>query len=175
MEQNKSSREDLITLRNYTLGVVGFATAVSTVLIQVMHFRAEPTIACTIAFACMMLLIVYLIGRAEARNGLMLRDHIDESETVIKGFDKRLDSVDTALVDIQASTLRTELNNAIYRHPENHDTIIRMAEKYFCTLKQNWVMLDLFSAWVESENAKGREVHLPPDLLKSIAETANKT
>ena len=170
MNENKNSREDLITLRNYTLGVVAFATAVSTLLIQVLHFRTEPTIACTLAFACMMLLIVYLIGRAENRNQLMLRDHIDESSVVVGGFEKRLGSIDDVLVDIQASALRTEMNSVMFRTPENHDTIIRMAEKYFVELGQDWVMTDTFLSWVESEEKAGRKVHVPASLLDDVTQ-----
>lgn len=168
MQENKNSKEDLITLRNYTLGVVGFATAVSTILIQLLHFRAEPTIACSAAFACMMLLIVYLIGRAENRNQLMLRDHIDESGVIIGELDKRLGLINDVLVDVQASTLRTEMNSAMFRTPENHDTIIRMAERYFVELGQDWVMTDTFLAWVESEENKGRKVHVPAGLLDNV-------
>lgn len=167
-DENKNSKDDLITLRNYTLGVVAFATAVSTLLIQVLHFRTEPTIACTLAFACMMLLIVYLIGRAEKRNQTILENHIQDSDNTVQKFSKRLTSIDDILSEIQGSTLRTELNNAIFRHPENHDTIIRMAEKYFVALDQNWVMLDTFLNWVDSENKAGREVHIPSELLDKI-------
>lgn len=157
--ENKNSTEDLKTLRNYVLGVVGFATTVSTLLIQVLHFKPEPTIACTVAFACMMLLIVYLIGRAEKRSQTMLQSHIDESNMVIDGFDKRLDSIDNVLLDIQKSTLRTEMSNEMARHPENHDTILKMAEKYFGKkeeggLQANWYMSSKFLDWAEKEKVK---------------------
>ena len=168
MDENKNSKEDLISLRNYTLGVVAFATAVSTILIQVLHFRTEPTIACTLAFSCMMLLIVYLIGRAERRNQKILENHITGSDNKFGCFEKKLNSIDEVLTSIQASTLRIELNNMIYRHPENHDTIIKMAERYFCELGQNWVMVDVFSNWIDNENKSGREVHIPAELVKTI-------
>lgn len=170
MSENKNSKEDLVMLRNYTLGVVAFATAVSTLLIQVLHFRTEPTIACTLAFACMMLLIVFLIGRAEKRNQTTLSQHIQESDERMLGFDNRLNSIDSVLSDIQGTTLRIELKNAIARCPENHDMIIRMAERYFVSLGQNWVMLDSFLAWVDKEKEAGREVHLPAELLKIMTE-----
>lgn len=173
--ENKNSTEDLKTLRNYVIGVAGFATTVSAILIQVFHFKAEPTVACAIAFACMMLLIVYLIGRAEKRNQVMLQSHIDESNTVIGGFDKRLDSIDNVLLDIQKSTLRTELSNEINRNPSNHDTIIRMGEKYFCRLNGNWVMLDAYKSWMESEEKTGRKVHLPTELLTTFEQNQKKS
>lgn len=157
--ENKNSTEDLKMLRNYALGVTGFATAISTILIQIFHFKAEPTIVCVIAFSILMLLIVYLINKAEDRNVKRLSSHIDESTKMINSFSGRLDSVDSALLEIQRSTLRTEMNNAIFRHPENHDTILRMAERYFGKqteggLEADWYESSLFLDWAEKEQVK---------------------
>ena len=173
--ENKNSTEDLKILRNYALGVTGFATAVSTILIQALHFKPEPTIICVSAFAILMLLIVYLINKAEDRNAKRLSSHIDESTQMIKGFSTRLDNVDSALLEIQRSTLRTEMNNAIFRHPENHDTILKMAERYFLPVEQggcngNWVASDTFQLWAEKENELGRPVKIPLMLQKYIKE-----
>lgn len=89
----------------------------------------------------------------------MLQSHIDESNMVIDGFDKRLDSIDNVLLDIQKSTLRTEMSNEMARHPENHDTILKMAEKYFGKkeeggLQANWYMSSKFLDWAEKEKVK---------------------
>lgn len=166
----KESVEDLKTLRNYTLGVVGFATAISAVLIQILHFKAEPTIACTVAFACGMLIIVYLIGKSEGRNRVMLEQHIKESQATVERMSCWFDNIDKTLLEIQRSNLRIELGNEIKRRPENHDTILRMAERYFLPVEQgglggDWVMTDLFMKWVEAE-----KVGLP----KSLASVGEK-
>lgn len=157
--QNTSSLDDLKSLRNYVLGVTGFATAVSTILIQVFNFRPEPTIACVIAFACMMLLIVYLIGQSEKRQLNHLQNHAQESNQMMSKSDKRLTIIEDILVDVQKSTLRTEICNEIERNPHNHDTIMKMAEKYFVTLKADWYLTNRFLDWAEKEQVK-----LPPKL-----------
>ena len=81
--------------------------------------------------------------------------------------------IEESLNEIKASTLRTEMNNEIYRNPQNHDTIIRMAEKYFGKkedggLNANWVEKELFLTWVDKENEAGREVHLPKALITQL-------
>ena len=167
MDENKNSKEDLVTLRNYVLGVVGFATAVSAVLIQALHFRAEPTIICVAAFAVLMLLIVFLISKSEKREAQSLTKHIDDSNKTIERFDNRLESIDKVLLDIQKSTLRTELNSEMYRNPENHDTILKIAEKYFLPIEKgglqgNWYMASKFYEWAAHEKVK------LPEALKGI-------
>lgn len=164
----ESPIEDLKNLKNYVLGIAGFSTSVSAVLIQIFHFPTEITVAMMILISCLFIVIVYLIGRAEGRQKRMLEAHVKASTKTIRGFDKRLDMIDSVLADIQKSTLRTEICNEIERYPENHDTIIRMGERYFCELGGNWVMFDLYQRWIDSENAEGRPVYLPPQLLAKM-------
>lgn len=157
--ENKNSTDDLKSLRNYALGVAGFATTISAILIQAFHFKPEPTILCVAGFAGLMLIIVFLIGRAEKRQQLMLKSHIDESNVITDGFCKRFDNIDGVLLDIQRSTLRTEMCNEMDRHPENHDTILKMAERYFGKkkdggLEADWYMSSKFLDWASEEQVK---------------------
>lgn len=162
------STDDLKALKNWAIGIVGFSTTISAVLVQILHFPVEPTLLCVLGFAGIMLLVVYLINKSEQRQKRLLQSHAEESVQITKDFDKRLDSIDEILLDIQRSTLRTEMNDEIARHPENHDTILKMAEKYFCQLKSDWVQTSLFLAWVESEEKAGRKVHIPQELLNTV-------
>lgn len=160
MENKKdNSREDLITLRNYAIGVVGFATTISAILIQVLHFRAEPTIVCVGAFAIMMLLVVYLINKAENRNVKRLSVHMDNADTEVKEMRNDLDEIKSLILENGKSTLRIEINEEMLQNPHNHDTILKMAERYFCEMKGDWYMTNRFLDWVEKEH-----VHLPPSL-----------
>lgn len=170
-----NSADDLKTLRNWALGVAGFSTTISAILVQALHFPVEPTLICVLGFACLMLLIVYLINKSEQRQKLLLKTHIDESSEITKGFDKRLDYIDKLLLEIQRSSLRIELGNEIKRHPENHDTILKMAERYFLPVEQggyngDWVASDAFQLWAEKENEHGRPVKIPLILQKYIKE-----
>lgn len=155
----KNAIEDIKTLRNWAIGIAGFATTISAILIQVFHFKPEPTIAAVVGFALLMLLVVFLIDKSETRTNIILRDHIEERIESDKEIAKRFDSIDACLLDIQRSSLRIELGNEIKRHPENHDTILKMAERYFLSpeeggLRGDWYMSSVFLEWAEKENIK---------------------
>lgn len=159
-----NSTDDLKTLKNWALGIVGFSTTISAVLVQILHFPVEPTLLCVLGFAGVMLLVVYLISKSEQRQKKMLQAHTEESVQITKDFDERLDSIDDVLLDIQRSTLRTEICNEMARHPDNHDSILKMAEKYFGErenggLSANWYMSSKFLDWAEKEGVK-----LPPSI-----------
>lgn len=167
MAQNESL-EDLKTLKGYALGVVGFATAISAILVQALHFPTEPTLLTVAGFAGLMLLIAYLINRSEQRQRVLLKSHTEEADMLVGELKEDLTYLKDMALESQRSTLRIEMNDEIHRNPANHDTIIRMAERYFLTLKGDWVMTSLFLDWVDNEKKAGREVHVPPTLLANV-------
>lgn len=163
-----SAVEDLKMIKNYIVGVLGFGTAVTAFLTQVLHFPLEPTLAGTTLGGALFLVIVYLIYRAERRMELMLSDHIDESNTVYGGFKQDMDYLKKMALETQRSSLRTEMDNEMFRNPANHDTIIRYAYRYFDELDSDWVETEKFIAWMDREKEAGREVHLPKGLMSNI-------
>lgn len=169
-----NSIDDLKTLKGYALGVAGFATAISTILIQALHFPAEPTLLTVIGFAGLMLLIAYLINRSEQRQTLLLKSHTEEADMLVNELKEDLAYLKDMALETQRSTLRTEMNDEIHRNPANHDTILKMAERYFITLKADWVQTNLFLDWVENERQAGREVHVPPALLENVTTKYNQ-
>ena len=152
--QENNSTDDLKILRNYVIGVAGFATTVSAILIQALHFPAEPTLLCVIAFACLMLLIVFLINRSEQRQRKLLENHIKESSMLTEDIKKDLTYIKDMTLENQKSAIRTELYNEIRFNPSNHDTILKIAEHYFLALKADWYMTNIFLDWAEKENVK---------------------
>lgn len=170
-----NSVDDLKTLRNYALGVVGFATTISAILIQALHFETEPTLISVAGFALLMLLVGFLINRAEQRQAQLLKDHQKESDALFKDFQGDLQYLKKMALENQMSSIRNEMNCEIYRSPQNHDTILEFAHRYFIELGGDWVQTDLFLAWVDSENEQGRKVHIPTDLLQAITTDKNKS
>ena len=162
--------EDIKLLRNYVLGVVGFATAVSAVLIEALHFRAEPTIICVIAFACMMLLVAFLINKSEKRQAKVLEKFREENEVMTTSFKEDLTYLKDMALENQRSAVRAEMDNEIFRNPANHDTIIKYAYRYFKELDANWVQTEKFLSWADNEKKAGRPVHLPSDLVANVNE-----
>ena len=150
----KNTIEDLKSLRNWTLGIIGFATTVATVLVQAFHFRLEPTVIAVAGFACALILIVFLIQRSEDRTNKMLQDHITTADAKVDEIQATLDEIKSITLENQRASLRIELGNEIKRHPENHDTIFKMAERYFCELQGDWYMTSKFLSWAENEKIK---------------------
>ena len=159
MTKSKTSRDDLIILRNYTLGVVGFATTISSVLIQTMNYPVGPTIICVSAFALMMLLIVWLISRSEARTTLALQEHVKTADKTLDLALQDLAEIKDAVLDSGKAVLRLEMCHEIEKNPTNHDTILKMGEKYFNQLDGDWYMTNRFLEW-----SKNQKIHLPPTL-----------
>lgn len=167
-DRDVTAVEDLKVLRNYLLGVIAFATAVTAFLTQILHFPTESTLVMTTLLGTVFLVIVFLIQRAERRTDIKLKDHIDESDVMIHEFRQDLEYIKNMTLENQRSALRTEMNTEIYRNPSNHDTIIKYAYRYFKELDSDWVETTIFEAWRKSEEEAGRPVNLPPDLLSNI-------
>lgn len=65
---------------------------------------------------------------------------------------KKLDCQDVQLHEIRLDTTRTQLIMLMEHQPHNHDTIIKVAERYFCTLGGDWYLTSLFKDWAKREN-----------------------
>ena len=161
--------DDIKESKGYILGVIAFATAVATFLTTAMGFRKEPTITAVAGLAIFVLYLSWLIDRSEKRQIKRLEEHNKETNAIMAGYDKTLECLTSIAKETQLSTLRIEMDNEMARNPANHDTILRYAEKYFIELGGDWVQTDKFCAWVDSENAAGRTVHMPPVLMNHIA------
>lgn len=160
--------DDIKQGKGYILGVLAFATAVGTFLTQVMHFRTEPTLIAISGFALTILFIGWLVQQSENRQEQSLKAHQSESAEMIMCCKKDLKYLKQMAIESQRSTTRIEMNDMIARHPDNHDTILQYAERYFITLNGDWVETSAFFEWVESENEAGRRVHVPPQLLANV-------
>ena len=156
--------EDLKNLRNWILGVVGFATTLSTFLVTALHFPLEQTIGGVSVIALVFVIVVYLIGKSEQRALKAVKEHRQMSDGQIDKLTTAIENLTQICRDTEASTLRIEMND----DPENHDSILKMAERYFVVLGRDWVETDLFLRWKEEEEQAGRKVHIPPHLLDDV-------
>lgn len=55
------------------------------------------------------------------------------------------------LHEIRLDTTRTQLIMLMEHQPHNHDTIIKVAERYFCQLQGDWYCTSLFRDWAKRE------------------------
>lgn len=160
-EKKKAVLEDIKAIKYYILAVIGFAGGVSGFLIKIVNFPEAPTLLGAGGLAVGMLVIGFLIQRSESRQESALHAHIVASDTVIKEMRENM-------LENRRSNLRTEMNLMMYTLPENHDTILKMAYRYFVELKGDWVETDLFLNWVESEEEAGRRVHIPAGISEIV-------
>lgn len=69
------------------------------------------------------------------------------------------------LNQIQLDTTRTQLYMKMEHEPHNHDTILKIAHRYFVELKGDWVATADFQAWADQEKLK-----IPSAIMQAIAE-----
>lgn len=171
--------DDIKQSKGYILGIIAFATAVATFLCTAMGFRKEPTITAVTLVTVLVLFLSWLIDRSEKRQIKRIEKHNKEIDEKLKSYDEVLKEILNYSKENQLATLRIEMGNVMVRQPENHDTILKYAEKYFIELGGDWVQTDAFFEWAENERDAGRAVHMPPALMNNIqtkrtAEVAQK-
>ena len=160
--------DDIKNSKGYILGVVAFATAISAFLTTVLGLAPEPTLISVAGGATVLLYIGWLIQKSEQRQSDALKAHEDFSLKKTEEIAKSLETIKEITIENQRASIRIEMNDTITRTPDNHDTILRYAERYFGELDGDWVETDLFMSWVDSENNAGRKVHANPELMKNI-------
>lgn len=160
--------EDIKTSKTYILGVLAFATAVAGFLTQVWHFAPEPTILIVAGFTLLILYLGFLINRSEKRQSLALKQHEDLSQGQVAQILGSLERLENGSIENQRSLIRIEMNQFIETEPQNHDTILAYAERYFLELKGDWKQTDKFLQWIDKENEAGRKVYVPTELLTNV-------
>lgn len=167
-KRSKAAFRDLKIIKDYILGTVAFAAAVSAFFVNVLHFKTETTTGVVAVLSIMFLAVVCLINRAEERQKAETDKIRLENIETRKQHEADIQYLKKMALENQRSALRTEMDNEMYRRPENHDTIIKYAYRYFVELDSDWVETEKFEAWKEAEEKAGRKVHLPNELLVNI-------
>lgn len=91
-------------------------------------------------------------------------DKLDEQSEKIDSIEKHNSGQDIQLKQIYLDTTRTQLYFKMEHDTHNHDTIIKIAYRYFIELEGDWVATSDFLAWAEKENIK-----IPRPILDAIA------
>lgn len=148
-------------LKAWIVGAIAFDAAVTSLLVAVFSVDAVKTTIATTATTIVALAIIFLIYKSEARGRGELQKHIDDSNNLVSEIRKDTAEIKNLIMENQKSTLRLEINAEMNQNPHNHDTILKMAEKYFSPpLSGDWYMTNRFLDWAERE-----KVHLPPSLI----------
>lgn len=147
-------------MKGWVMGAIGFDAAVTTLLITIFEVDAVKTTIATTATTIVALAIIFLIYKSEARSRKELQDHVEEANSLVEEVKSGVEEIKSMVKETGKSTLRLEISQEIERNPHNHDTILKMGEKYFVEMDGDWYMTNRFLDWVEKEN-----IHLPPSLM----------
>lgn len=120
--------------------------------------------------------IKFFAERRDKKRSEAIRSIIrDEITPIVERQDQiveRLDEIeshnkiqDSEIHDIRLDTTRTQLYFKMEHDIHNHDTILKIAHKYFVVLKGDWVATVDFLAWAEKEGVK-----IPKPILDAIAQ-----
>lgn len=72
-------------------------------------------------------------------------------EAKLKPLVDKLDRQEEELHEIRLDTTRTQMIMLMEHQPHNYDTILKVAERYFCTLQGDWYCTSLFKDWAKRE------------------------
>lgn len=169
-DEKKNSLDDVKYMRNYILGVVAFSTAIATFLINCIPATPKELVFISVAgLATAMVVIGLLITRSERRQAKALAEHECMSKEQVEIMSSSIKRIEGIAMENQRSSVRTEMNMAIHNYPQDHTTILKMAQRYFVELKGDWVETDLFLNWVEKEKQAKRPVNVPLQLMNTVA------
>lgn len=151
---------DIKEWKAWVLGAIAFDAAVTSLLVTIFEVDMVKTTIATTATTLVALAIILLIYRSEARSRQSLQDYMKKTDTSTQKIQDSIAEIRGMILDNGKSTLRLEINEEILRNPHNHDTILKMGEKYFCEMDGDWYMTNRFLDWADQE-----QIHLPPSLM----------
>lgn len=122
--------ETVIALIASVGGLAGLISAVSTVVFKIMEYRKAQR------------------GETlDAKLDTKLQPILDE----LHSRQKENLVLQGELREIRLDTTRTQMIMLMEHQPQNHDTILKIAERYFCVLKGDWYCTSLFKEWAKKE------------------------
>lgn len=128
------------------LSVVALVTTLSTITVTITGWEIPKVTACYV-----------LAGLVILFAGWMLDDHVKEfektnekNETRFNHFEEVLHEIREHILETHKDTVRIQLQQQIQHKSDNIDTILKLAEKYFCELKGDWFMTNEFVNWAEA-------------------------
>lgn len=86
-----------------------------------------------------------------------------ESNERAEKLDTTMDKVLAVTEETRKDTVRIQLLMILSHQPENTDTILKLAEKYFIDLDGDWYMTNVFGKW-----AKEHDITIPVNILQAM-------
>lgn len=147
---------------------------VATFICQVFKTPADITYTVAACIGAIALMISWYTDRQadyiykdmEVCKNDMIKDidsHREASKEIVSEIKSNIDKSVGITEETRKDTIRIQLIMYMQTQPENHDTIFKLAQKYFVKMKGDWFMTSEFKKW-----AKSQKVEIPDEIFAQI-------
>ena len=181
----KSVWNDIAKTWGRIAGVLAAVGLVATAVVKIFNAPPELTYSLFAALGLILLIISFYVdkqteytyqeivayehkARADFTKNIketkqQMLDMKEDSNKKIDTLTKNVEKVLKISKETRQDTIRIQLLMIMEHQPDNIDTIIKLAEKYFIELKGDWYMTNEFNKW-----EKAHDVIVPANIYKAI-------
>lgn len=95
--------------------------------------------------------------------GAILDKHLAPIQAELKEAKEEIKLLKVENHEIMLETTRIQLLMLIQHQPKNHDTILKVAERYFCQLHGDWYMSVELQSWADTQ-----KINIPKSIAMAI-------
>ena len=163
MSKRKTAWEQLSASWKRIAAVIAAVSTVVALVCSVMPWEADKVTAVGMLGGLLILFIGWAIDRQQEYVDEIMESHIKEADKKTKELQDGIVALQKVADATRLDTLRIQLFQYMQYQPDNVDTILKIAETYFCGKGGNWVMETEFLKW-----SKRRGIDVPSDILAAI-------
>lgn len=153
--------------------LIGSITAVATFIASLFGWSYEIVLSVVSLSSLIIVSSAVMVDKAVVQRKKYDSIQDQRISDITKEFEDKLSKIERLAHESLCSSIRNEMNSLMRYSPENHEMIIMYAERYFNVLGANWSETTIFMNWVESENAAGRPISIPPQLFHNIEKASH--
>ena len=191
MGNQKSVWDDLSKIWKRVAAVLTAIGILATAIVKIFNTPPEFTYVIFICIGGVLLIVSFYVDKQaqynheeilnsekKAREDFFKVMKEGEKKTLglKKDSDEKIDKLTNLLYqlldlseDTRRDTVRIQLIMIMHHEPENVDSILKLAKKYFVELHGDWYMTSEFTKWANSH-----DVIIPEYITKAIVETHEK-
>lgn len=169
MVNNKTAWETLASSWKRIAAVIAAVATITALICNIFPWEAGKVTATGIAIGGLVLFIGWAIDKQQEYTDSMLESHIKEYSCKMASLTDSISELKRIAEDTRKDTLRIQLSQYIQYQPDNVETILKVAETYFCGLKGDWVMTAEFMGWADAHGVK-----VPFAITKAIEEAESQ-
>lgn len=169
MRKKKTAWEQLSSSWKRVAAVIGAVVTVSALVCSIFPWEASKVTATGAAIGSVILFMGWAIDKQQEYTDSKLTSHVQEYNSKISSLVDSISELKDIAEDTRKDTLRIQLTQYIQYQPDNIETILKVAEPYFCDLKGDWVMTAEFMKWADAH-----DVQVPIKITRAVEEASLK-